>query len=326
MLHASIVVATPNRAKIDNNAEGRRKMGAGDNGTVDNSANRAGNAYHGGASGSADNSAQTEFAKTLNQENDSSQVHGGGTKTRTVDNQMMGILNNPRLSEDAKVAELQKAIANLPDSEKKDLYERLKDRKSHDPLAQQFHYRLSHHPDKAGGVSTTDQVLNTLKAAGSKSQAPADALARDRILSRDATGLKSGEVINAKVTTKEDITNPKAEMTFDFSKQITKDQAAAILFQHGKVPENATLTQGKGNEWIVQYPNSIDANRNVTSHMNSHTETMVTRSKLPGEMFYAEPNRTYSWVGEAKAFNTTKEGPPRRDLKTDMGFVISKRY
>src|SRR5262249_46587877 len=223
-------------------------------------------------------------------------------------------------------AELQKAIANLPDSEKKDLYERLKDRKSHDPLAQQFHYRLSHHPDKAGGVSTTDQVLNTLKAAGSKSQAPADALARDRILSRDATGLKSGEVINAKVTTKEDITNPKAEMTFDFSKQITKDQAAAILFQHGKVPENATLTQGKGNEWIVQYLNSIDANRNVTSHMNSHTETMVTRRNLPGEMFNANPTLTYSGVGEEKEYTPTKEAPPRRDLKNDMGFVISKRY
>jgi hypothetical protein len=42
---------------------------------------------------------------------------------------MMGILNNPRLSENAKVAELKKAIADLPDAEKKDLYERLKDRK-----------------------------------------------------------------------------------------------------------------------------------------------------------------------------------------------------
>jgi hypothetical protein len=43
-------------------------------------------------------------------------------------------------------------------------------------------------------------------------------------------------------------------------------------------------------------------------------------------MFFPEPDRTFSWVGEAKAFNTTTEGPPRRDLKNDMGFVVSKRY
>jgi hypothetical protein len=299
-------------------------MGAGENGTISAPANRAGNAYQ--ASNPADSSARSEFANTLNQENGSSQVHGGGTKTPTVNNQMMGILNDPRLSENAKVAELTKAIADLPDAEKKDLYERLKDRKSHDPLAQQFHYRLSHHPNKAGGVSTTNQVLNALKPAGSKSQAPTDAPARDRILSQDATGLKPGESISAKLTTKQDITNPQAEMTFDFSKQITKDQAAAILFQRGKVPDGATLTQGKGNQWTVQYRNNIYAKQDVVTHMNSHTESVLTRSKLPGEMFYPEPDVTLSWVGGAKAFSTTKEGPPRRDLKNDMGFVVSKRY
>jgi hypothetical protein len=143
-------------------------MGAGENSTVGAPANQAGNAYQ--ASKSADSSVNAKFANALNQENGSSEVHGGGTKTPTVDNQMMGILNNPHLSENAKVAELRKAIADLPDAEKKDLHERLKDRKSHDPLAQQFHYRLSHHPYKAGGTSTTDQVLNALKPAGSKSQ------------------------------------------------------------------------------------------------------------------------------------------------------------
>jgi hypothetical protein len=352
--------------------------------TPDNTcASWAGNAA---ASGSADSSAQSEFAKTIDQEaqrssdaghtpvstgptalaardpknerhlppsssqktNGGSQVQGGGTRTSTVDRQMGGVLNNPHLSENEKVAELKKAIADLPDSEKKDLYERLKDRKSHDPLAQQFHYRLSHHPYKAGGVSTTDQVLNALKPAGSKSQAPtqdsrsaapgkgaspsvtdaktADARARDPILGQDATGLKPGEPISAKLTTKEDITNPQAEMTFDFSKQITKDQAAAILFQRGKVPDGATLTQGKGNQWTVQYRNNIYAKQDVVTHMNSHTESVLTRSKLPGEMFYPEPDVTFSWVGGAKAFSTTKVEPPRRDLKNDMGFGISKRY
>src|SRR5690242_7050825 len=62
--------------------------------------------------------------------NGGSQVQGGETRTSTVDRQLAGILNNPHMSENQKVAELKKTIADLPDSEKKDLYERLKDRKS----------------------------------------------------------------------------------------------------------------------------------------------------------------------------------------------------
>jgi hypothetical protein len=153
-------LATPYTIGIDRNAKREKDVGAGENVTVSAPANRAGNPYQ--ASNSADSSAHSEFANALNQEKGSSQVHGGGTKTPTVDNQMMGILNNPHLSENAKVAELKKAIADLPDAEKKGLYERLKDRKSHDPLAQQFHYRLSHHPYKAGGVSTTTRVNGLL--------------------------------------------------------------------------------------------------------------------------------------------------------------------
>ena len=49
----------------------------------------------------------------------------------------------------------------------------------------------------------------------------AAAATRDPTLSPEATGLKPGEPISAKVTTKEDIGSPKAAMTFDFSKQIT---------------------------------------------------------------------------------------------------------
>ena len=177
-----------------------------------------------------------------------------------------------------------------------------------------------------GGGTKPPTVLNAQKTAGSKSQAPtqgsrsaapgkgdspsvtdaktADAGARDPILGQDATGLKPGEPISAKLTKKEDITKPQAEMTFDFSKQITKDQAAAILFQGGKVPDGATLTQGKGNQWTVQYRNNIYAKEDVVTHMNSHTESVLTRSKLPGEMFYPERDVTFSWVGGAKAFST----------------------
>lgn len=154
----------------------------------------------------------------------------------------------------------------------------------------------------------------------------AGAGARDPILGQDATGLKPGEQISAKLTTKQDITKPQAEMSFDFPKKVTKDQAAAILFQRGKVPDGATLTEGKGNQWTVQYRNNIHAKQDVVTHMNSRTETVSTRSKMPGEMFYPEADVTFSWVGGAKAFSTTKAEPPRRDLKNDMGFVINKHY
>jgi hypothetical protein len=178
-----------------------------------------------------------------------------------------------------------------------------------------------------GGGTRTPTVAPGKGSSPSVTDAKtADARARDPILGQDATGLKPGETISAKLTTKQDITNPQAEMTFDLSKQITKDQAAAILFQRGKVPDGATLTQGKGNQWTVQYRNNIHAKQDVVTHMNSHTESVSTRSKLPGEMFYPEPDVTFSWVGGAKAFSTTKIEPPRRDLKNDMGFVISKRY
>jgi len=182
-----------------------------------------------------------------------------------------------------------------------------------------------------GGGTKPPTVLNAQKTAGSKSQAPtqgsrsaapgkgaspsvtdaktADAGARDPILGQDATGLKPGEPICAKLTTKQDIANPQAEMTFDFSKQITKDQAAAILFQGGKVPDGATLTQGKGNQWTVQYRNNIYAKEDVVTHMNSHTESVLTRSRLPGEMFYPEPEVTFSWVGGAKAFSVKPAAP-----------------
>jgi hypothetical protein len=86
----------------------------------------------------------------------------GGTVVTTAEDQMKDVLNNPRLGENAKVAELEKIIAKMPDTEKMELYDRVKNRKSQDPLAQQLHYRLSHSPNGAGQLSTTDQVLKAL--------------------------------------------------------------------------------------------------------------------------------------------------------------------
>jgi hypothetical protein len=262
-------------------------MGSGETGTVNAPANQAGNAHHGGAARSADSAAQSEFAKAFSQE-----------------------AQTPACTDPTALTPREEALQQcLPENERH--------------LPPPFSQKSDGGSRVQGGGTKTPSKGASSAVADSKT---ADAPARDSILSQDATGLKPGERINATVTTKEDITNPNAEMSFDFSKPITKDQAAAILFQQGKVPEGATLTQGKGNQWIVQYRNNIDTKQNVLNHMNSHTESVLTRSRLPGEMFPPERNLTYSWVGGEKAFNTTKEGPPRRDLKNDLGFVITRRY
>src|SRR5262245_43351122 len=169
----------------------------------------------------------------------------------TQDSQIFNILENPRMNETAKVAALEKSIANLSDSEKLALFERLKDKKSQDPLAREFHYRLSHHSGKAGQLSSVDHILNALKPAPStesssakdsqsaKASSPsvvdsktADTLARDRIAKPappvNPEVLPAGESISAKVTSDSDILKPQAEITFDFSRPLNKEQAAAI--------------------------------------------------------------------------------------------------
>src|SRR5215831_7405056 len=144
-----------------------------------------------------------------------------------------------------KVAALEKAVGNLSEPQKKALYERLKDKKTQDPVGRQLHYRLSHHPAKAGQLSTVDQVLSALKPSPDKKAAVAP--------STDATGLRPGESISAKVTKRSDGLN------FEFGRPVSKEQAAAIIFQNGKVPSDAKLVQGPGNSWLVHIPNDIDA-------------------------------------------------------------------
>lgn len=274
----------------------------------------------------------------------------------TLDDQMLDILNNPRMNENEKVAELEKSVANLPEQDKAALFERLKDRKSKDPLVQQFHYRLSHHSSKPGKMSTVNQVLNTLKPAAPQGTAPsqgattgsaakgsspsvvdpktADTLARNHFMQGDAATaatkpgtpvnvdasvLKPGESISAKLSTR--TTPAYQETNFAFSRPVTKEQAAAIIFQKGKVPADVKLEQGAGNSWTIKVPNDFDSIHNAASHYNSHTETVVTRERTHEDLFYPKPDVSFSWVG-----GTLPAKNPRKDLKNDYGFVISKKY
>src|SRR6185295_12078251 len=100
--------------------------------------------------------------ETMGPRVDSTNFSGGYRGAQSVDNQMTDILNNPRLGENDKRAELEKVFSNLTPDDKADMYERLNKRDSKDPVNQAFHYRLSHHVGKQGQSSTVDRLLKTL--------------------------------------------------------------------------------------------------------------------------------------------------------------------
>jgi hypothetical protein len=133
----------------------------------------------------------------------------------------------------------------------------------------------------------------------------------------DATGLRKGESISAKVT------QDREGFHFEFQRPVTKEQAAAIIFQNGQVPKDAKLVPGKGNTWTVQVPNDLDSRHNAAHHFNAHTETIVQPPRKPDDQFFPESFNQHTWVGGASNTNT---GPQRNDLNNDMGFKITKHY
>ncbi len=133
----------------------------------------------------------------------------------------------------------------------------------------------------------------------------------------DPTGLKPGESISAKSVSKQD------GIHFEFQRPVTKEQAAAIIFQKGQVPDGAKLVQGAGNSWIVQTPNDINARQNTVRHFNSHQETVITPPRMPTDQTFPEPHVFYTWVGGQPK---TGSGSQRLDLKNDMGFTVKNNY
>jgi hypothetical protein len=132
----------------------------------------------------------------------------------------------------------------------------------------------------------------------------------------DVSGLKNGESISAKAKSQQD------GFHFEFNRPITKEQAASIIFQNGKVPDGAKLVQGSGNSWVVQVANDLDARNNVTRHYNSHTETVTTPPRKASDVYAPDSELTFTWTGGA----VKTSGTQRRDLKNDMGFTIKNQY
>ena len=127
--------------------------------------------------------------------------------------------------------------------------------------------------------------------------------------SAGAVGPGSGQPIQAKV---KKLGSTGAQ--FEFSRPLTHDQAAQVLFQGGKVPDGAQLVPGKdANTWVLKTPDT-ETLQATLGKMNSRTETVDYGT--PGEF-------VMSWTGGPNVVST---GPRRLDLKNDFGFVITKNY
>lgn len=137
----------------------------------------------------------------------------------------------------------------------------------------------------------------------------------------DPTGLKKGEKISARVTTKSD------GFHFQFDRSITKEQAGSIIFQDGKVPQHARL-EGSGKDWTVKTPNSAEARQNTVSKFNKREETIKIPERRPTDVYQPDPEVTNTWTGGE--LKTAGPGSPAReqrlDLKNDMGFTIKNHY
>jgi hypothetical protein len=158
-----------------------------------------------------------------------------------------------------------------------------------------------------GAGIARDALKQTPKAGKKTAAAP----------STDATGLSAGQAISAEVTEK------AGSWNFAFERPVTKEQAAAIIFQNGKVPGEAKLVQGSGNIWVVQIPNDVNAKQNTVRRFNPHTETIITASRIITDVGFPKPKTLFTWTG-----NQLKKSiePRRQDLKPNLGFVVMKEY
>jgi hypothetical protein len=101
----------------------------------------------------------------------------------------------------------------------------------------------------------------------------------------------------------------EGHIQYDFDRPITKDQAAALIFQTGKLPSEATLTSGPGkNSWTLDGPGSI------VNKMRANTQTIV-RTVHPHEWPQSTDDMTIEWTGANHA--TTAGQDSRLMVKVD---------
>lgn len=113
---------------------------------------------------------------------------------------------------------------------------------------------------------------------------------------------------------------------YDFGRPITLEQAARVLFIDGKVPSQARLLPGPGdNSWTLQAADDEDWQATLRK-MRARTQTVKQGKPNTDKTSWnpPEPNEiTEEWSDEP---SPPSKGPPRRDLHNDLGFKITKNY
>jgi hypothetical protein len=115
------------------------------------------------------------------------------------------------------------------------------------------------------------------------------------------------------------------KVQYDFGRPITREQAAKVLFVDGKVPSQAKLTQGPGdNSWTLS-ADDLDSWQETLNKMRGRKETITPgkQNSTPGHWNPPDPDDvTDEWSDEP-----SKPSPPkRRDLDNKLGFKIVKHY
>ena len=276
-------------------------------------------------------------------------------KDPTLEDRLMDKLQAPIMDSNERYRSIKANFDSLSPADAKDLLERLEARDPKDPFFEKMNevFTKREFGELTNSLETAAQqenskpdlnltdpqaALDALNKQAAKQYATENKMqstVRGAVVQRDLhaqvpkqadtdpTGLKPGEEISANVTDESDVTKPMTNLTFDFSRPVTKGQAEAIIFQNGQVPEGK-LVQGEGNKWILQFPNSDEARQRVTSHFNSHNETVRTRNRAPNETEYPKPELKMTWSGGTMHNRST--GPRRSDLSGEYGFKITKRY
>jgi hypothetical protein len=126
---------------------------------------------------------------------------------------------------------------------------------------------------------------------------------------------------------------PKARLTrlgmtgvqYDFGRPLAEAEVARILFADGKVPDEATLKQGPGqNSWTLTSPD-VDSWQATLNKMRARRQT-VTRSKPNDSGGAWNPTAPDEVTEEWDIPLNPPSGPKRRDLNNDLGFRITKHY
>jgi hypothetical protein len=133
----------------------------------------------------------------------------------------------------------------------------------------------------------------------------------------------SSKTTNAADSIQAKVTQRKDGLHFEFDRSLSQKEATDILFEGGKVPQDAKLTKGEGNTWVVDVARDeaggvdLDALQNTVNHFNSHKET-VSKTNTSSDLVF-----TFSRTPKPKTQST---GPRRLDLQNDFGFKITKTY